>query len=174
MDVELTGTSASVGRAASSSAPIDEAAVPVVPWLDERTAALVRAITATLAQRHPELRAVILYGSVARHEERPITGRHPSDVDLLLLVDLELGQDYIAYDRHIAIYESVGLADARCPYTPREVQLMLAWRDLADWDETFVESVARDGILLFARGPLPAPLAPVEERSRQSRQAASF
>lgn len=171
MGVELTGTSAN--SATSSSAPIDEAAVPVVPWLDERTAALVRATTATLAQRHPELRAVILYGSVARHEERPITDRHPSDVDLLLLLDLEPGQDYIAYDRRIALYESAGLADDRYPYAPREVQFMLAWRDLADWDETFVESVARDGILLFARGPLPAPLAPVAERRRQARQAAS-
>jgi predicted nucleotidyltransferase len=168
MGVELTGT-----HFTSSSAPVDEAAVPVMPWLDEQTAALVRATTAILAQRHPELRAVILYGSVARHEERPITDRHPSDVDLLLLVDLEPGQDYITYDRHIAIYESAGLADARYPYAPREVQLMLAWRDLVDWDETFVESVARDGILLFARGPLPAALAPVEERSRHARQAAS-
>ncbi len=44
---------------------------------------------------------------------------------------------------------------------------MLAVRDLADWDLTFVESVARDGILLWARGPLPSSLADVA--SRQSR-----
>lgn len=36
--------------------------------------------------------------------------------------------------------------------------------DLADWDEMFVENVARDGLLLWARGPLPDVLAPVAER----------
>jgi predicted nucleotidyltransferase len=46
--------------------------VTVVPWLDERTAGLVRAITATVARRHPDLWAIILYGSVARHDERPL------------------------------------------------------------------------------------------------------
>jgi predicted nucleotidyltransferase len=134
-----------------------------VPWLDERTAALVREIVTTAIQRHPELRAVILYGSVARHEERPVHEEETSDVDLLFLIDLEPAVGYIPYDLHLGVFHSIGLAQVRYPYTPREVQVMLAWRDLEDWDPTFVESVARDGILLWARGPLPECLAAIQQ-----------
>lgn len=41
---------------------------------------------------------------------------------------------------------------------------MLASRRLREWGSTFVANVARDGILLFARGPLPGLLAPVAKR----------
>jgi predicted nucleotidyltransferase len=37
-----------------------------------------------LSERHPDLLVVILYGSVARHEERPLDVPDPSDVDLVL------------------------------------------------------------------------------------------
>ncbi len=39
---------------------------------------------------------------------------------------------------------------------------MFASRTMRDWDTTFVANVARDGLLLWARGPLPAPLSAVE------------
>ncbi len=38
---------------------------------------------------------------------------------------------------------------------------MLTSRTLGEWDPAFVEQVARDGLLLFARKPLPEPLAGV-------------
>ena len=102
-----------------------ESSIPVPSRLDDRTASLVRAITISLAARHPDVRAVILYGSVARREERPLTDPAPSDVDLLVLVDLEPELDYIPYERHSALFESVGLADARYPVTPHDVQVQL-------------------------------------------------
>lgn len=139
----------------------EETAVAVVPWLDEQTVGLVRAITTTVAQRHPDLRAAILYGSVARHEERPLDDPEPSDVDLLLLFDLEPELDRIPHERRTAIFRSIGLARDRYLFTPREVQVTLAVRDLEDWDPTFVGNVARDGLLLWARNPLPIPLAAV-------------
>lgn len=58
----------------------------VVPWLDEKTAELVAAIVAVVAAERPEVQAAILFGSVARNEERPLDDSHPSDVDLLLMV----------------------------------------------------------------------------------------
>lgn len=39
-----------------------------------------------LSVRHPDLLVVILYGSVARHEESPLDVPDPSDVDLLALL----------------------------------------------------------------------------------------
>ena len=45
---------------------LDLQAIP--PWLDEETSALVREKAELLAQRHPDVLAIILYGSVARHE----------------------------------------------------------------------------------------------------------
>lgn len=151
-------------RAPGSAVP-EETAIPIVDWLDEQTAGLVRAMTVSVAQRHSDLRAVILFGSVARHEERPLTDSEPSDVDLLLFFDLEPELTRLPYKRSLAITHSAGLALDRIPYTPREVQTVLAVRELADWDITFVENVARDGLLLWARGPLPACLAPVAARA---------
>jgi predicted nucleotidyltransferase len=117
-----------------------------------------------VARRHPDLRAVTLYGSIARHDERPLDDPEPGDVDLLLVFDLEPNLDRIPHERLLAIFDSVGLARDRYPYPPREVQVMPVVRDLADWDPTFAEHIARDGLLLWARGPLPTRLAQVVER----------
>ncbi len=56
--------------------------IPV--WLDRATRALVGDIIGLLSERHPDLLAVILYGSVARHEERPLGAFNSSDVVSIL------------------------------------------------------------------------------------------
>jgi hypothetical protein len=137
----------------------------VAPWLDSETAALVRAIIVTVVQRHTELRAAILYGSVARHEERPLDDPEPSDVDLLLLFEVAPGSTRLAPEQHLAINHSIGIAEQAHLHAPREVQSLPVVWNLPGWDATFVESVARDGILLWARGGLPPALADVASRS---------
>jgi predicted nucleotidyltransferase len=129
---------------------------PLIPWIDSGTEALVRDMIATAAARHPDLLAVILYGSVARHTERALTEPDASDVDLLLVFDTD--DENVAIDQGYAIVHSLGLARNRHLDAPREVQVQIASRTLGEWDPTFVEHVARDGIVLWARGPLPAPL----------------
>ena len=42
---------------------------------------------------------------------------------------------------------------------PREVNVPLSDLTMQIWDSLFLENLARDGILLYARGSLPAPLA---------------
>ena len=50
-------------------------------WLDDATAALVEETVSLLIERHADiLLAVILCGSVARHEERPPALHTPSAV----------------------------------------------------------------------------------------------
>jgi hypothetical protein len=45
---------------------------PIPAWLDEATAALAEETVNLLIKRHADiLLTVILFGSVARHEERP-------------------------------------------------------------------------------------------------------
>jgi len=125
--------------------------IPV--WLDRATRALVEDIIGLLSERHPDLLAVILYGSVARHEERPLDAFNSSDVDLLAvfdsddpLLDVHQGDTLsLAYNRHL---------DAQ-----REVQVLFTSRSLQEWDPTFIANVSRDGILLYTRGSLPAPFA---------------
>lgn len=126
----------------------------------------MRAIVVPVAQRHPELLATILFGSLARHDERPLDDVFPSDVDGPLIFDMGAGQHRIPADTALAISESIGLALDRFreDWPPREVRTMLAVRDLVDWDPLFIENVARDGLPLWARGPLPAPLAAVAGR----------
>ncbi|HEX4207450.1 MAG TPA: nucleotidyltransferase domain-containing protein [Ktedonobacteraceae bacterium] len=55
------------------------------PWLDSETSALVRDKIEMLVSRHPDILAIILYGSVARHDERSLDKSDPSDVDLLAI-----------------------------------------------------------------------------------------
>ena len=47
-------------------------------WLDRETSALIKEVISLLSERHTDLVAVILYGSVARHEERSLEVPNPS------------------------------------------------------------------------------------------------
>ena len=127
----------------------------IPPWLDGRTASLVRAIVAEVASRHPDLRAALLFGSVARHEERSLLRMLNLATGTASLFDLETYLSRLPYNRLLAIYEAVGEARERYPRTPREVQVTLIVRNLADWAPMFVINLARDGLLLWSRGPLP-------------------
>ena len=124
--------------------------------LDRETRALIKDIITTLSERHPDLLAVILYGSVARHEERPLDARDTSDVDLLAVLDSD--DPGVYYRQGDALSHSLGLAYTRHIDAPREVKVMFTSRTMQEWDPTFIENVKRDGIVLFVRGQLPAPL----------------
>jgi predicted nucleotidyltransferase len=139
--------------------------VPLVPWLDPASAAGVHDIVQSVAAHHNEVQAVILFGSVARHDERSLSDSEPSDIDLLLIIDptvLDPTADRLSNEREHALTHTIGMADYR-QRSPREINTFFMNRDLARWDESFIENVAREGILLWARGPLPTPLAPVAE-----------
>ena len=125
-------------------------------WLDKATRSLIKDIISTLSERHSDLLAVILFGSVARHEERPLDVPDPSDVDLLAVLDSD--DPHVYYRQGDALSHSLGLAYTRHIDTPREVKVMFTSRTMQEWDPTFIENVKRDGIVLFARGQLPAPL----------------
>lgn len=145
--------------------------VPLVPWLDPETDADVVDITQSVAAEHPEVQAVILFGSVARHDERPLDDPQPSDVDLLLIIDPAIvnpGAERLTNEQDLALTRTVSEADFRHRTAPREVKPIFVNRDLARWDEMFIENVARDGILLWARAPLPEALAPVATRTLDS------
>lgn len=124
----------------------------VVSWLDEQTLVLVAAIIAAVAGEHPAVQAVILFGSVARHEERPLDDPYPSDVDLLLLVTPDPVRQRLPYPQQLALWRTIGDVEYQHRDAPREVQVTLVETTLADWDELFVKNVARDGILLWWRG----------------------
>ena len=135
--------------------------------LDPETVASVIDICQSLIESHPEAIAVILFGSVARREERPLDDPEPSDVDLLLLLDATLrteGASRLTRDQELALHNTIGMADYR-HHAPREIKTLFVYRDLERWDSLFVENVARDGILLWSRAPLPMPFAPIAERA---------
>jgi hypothetical protein len=102
---------------------------------------------------HPEVKAVILFGSVARHEERSLADDAPSDVDMMILVDADPAGNPLPVDR--AIYETVGRMRHVCGNTAREVQVTVAETDITYWEETFAESVAHDALLLWLRSETP-------------------
>jgi predicted nucleotidyltransferase len=126
-----------------------------IAWLDPASQALLRASIAAAAHEFPKLTAAVLYGSIARQKERPLTDRYPSDIDVLLVFDRETVLDYHERTR---MFRALGEALGQHLDAPREVQMMFATRKLAEWDETFVEHVAREG-------PLPVALAPVPRRA---------
>ena len=144
--------------------------VPVIPWLDQETAAGVVDIVQSVAEQHPEALALILFGSVARREERPLDGPEPSDVDLLVLVDptvLDPTAIELTYQQSLALTHTIGEADYRHHLAPREIKTLFVRRDLKGWDPTFIENVARDGVLLWARNrdSLPSQWIAVASRS---------
>ncbi len=121
-------------------------------WLEPETSAYVKNIIDALASRHADLiQSIILYGSIARHDERPIDDPHPNYVDLLVvwksnerddtaesLVNATLSE---AFHRHL---------DA-----PREVNILYGTPSMRTWDPMFPENVIRDGIPLY--GPMLDP-----------------
>jgi predicted nucleotidyltransferase len=136
---------------------------PLPVWLDDATSALVEETVSLLIQRHANiLLALILSGSVARHEERPPEDSCPSDVDLLATFDTT---DRLVKPYREAIFATVIDACALHLDAPREVNVLLSDRTMRTWDAMFLDNIARDGILLYARGALSAPLA-----ARQSLQ----
>ena len=126
------------------------------PWLDAETRALVRDKIELLVSQHPDILAIILYGSVARHEERPIAAPYPSDVDLLVIFDSDRNAIRAQSDR---LFHTMGLAENRHLNAPREVNVMFSSRTSQEWDPEFIINVKRDGIVLYQRGELPAPFA---------------
>lgn len=136
---------------------------PIPAWLDEATSALVEETVRMLIKRHVNiLLAVVLFGSVARHEERPLDDSFPSDVDLLAIFDTT---DRLVKPYREDIFATVIDACALHLDAPREVNVLLSDRTMRTWDSMFLDNLAREGILLYARGSLPAPLA-----TRQSLQ----
>lgn len=149
-----------------------------LPWLDEGTASLLSALVSELALRQPEVVAIILFGSLARHEERPLHSPRPSDVDLLVLVESAPPEpssriSRLPLEQLLAIHHIIGERQYHHQVPALGVQATIAEWDLADWDSMFVANVARDGILLWARCPLPPALAPVAARGAISTSAGS-
>ncbi len=125
-------------------------------WLDEETSALVRETAELLAHRHPEVVAIILYGSVARHEERSLDEPDPSDVDLLVVVN---GNREAVRSQLLDLVHTLGLAEDRHLEAPREVKVLFSSRTCQEWDPEFLANVKRDGRILYRRGELAAPFA---------------
>jgi predicted nucleotidyltransferase len=164
MGTDLNDTTIDTNLTSTAARPT----VRAIPWLDAETAAAVIDITQSVAENHPEVQAVILFGSVARREERPLDDPQPSDVDLLLVLDATVrdpGASRLSREHDLALIHTIGEADYRHRTAPREVQRLFIYMDLANWDPMFIENVARDGILLWSRAPLPAPFAPIAERA---------
>jgi len=128
----------------------------MIPWLDPETAADVVDITTSVAEHHPEAQAVILFGSVACREERPLDDPEPSDVDLLVLVDpavLDPNAEELTLAQELALTHTIGEADYRHRLAPREVKTLFVRCDLKGCDVTFIDNVARDGLPLWVRSP---------------------
>jgi predicted nucleotidyltransferase len=131
---------------------------PAIPsWLDTETSRLVEEIVDSLIKRHPDILAIILYGSVARHEERALDDLYPSDVDVLIVVDTDNRRGIRVQEE--ALFNTLGDAKMRHLTAPREVNAMFATRTSQEWDPEFIENVKRDGIILSQRGELPKVFA---------------
>src|SRR5438034_8527991 len=130
---------------------------PIPAWLDKATSALVEETVRMLIKRHANiLLAVVLFGSVARHEERPLDVSCPSDVDLLAIFDTT---DRLVKPYREDIFATVIDACALHLDAPREVNVLLSDRTMRTWDSMFLDNLAREGILLYVRDSLPTPLA---------------
>lgn len=146
---------------------IDERLIPEVPWLDRATNRYLRRLVTLAVSASPDVEAVILFGSAARHELRPMTDQGPSDVDVLFLMTAPATAhpNRITREQHLAISRAeVEAYPETFDEAMRQVQTIIADPSFEGWDRSFAQSIARDGLLLWARGALPALLAPVAQR----------
>jgi hypothetical protein len=86
----------------------------------------------------------------------PPSDAWPSDVDLLAI--------FATTDRLVRPYREnifATIIDAYALHLDalREVNVLLSDPMMQSWDSMFLDNLARDGILLYVRGSLPAPLA---------------
>ena len=147
-------------RHIDESSPIPGTTNATIPWLDPLTSAELAVMSQSVEREQPAVLAMILFGSVARHDERLLSDVEPSDVDILLLV-----KNGLTEAEALAIHHTMGTAAMTCRPSPRAIEPLLVEIGLASWDASFVANVARDGLLLWTRGPLPTPLAAVERRT---------
>jgi predicted nucleotidyltransferase len=126
-------------------------------WIDRETRLLVDEMIDLLVKRHPDILAIILYGSIARHEERVLHEPDPSDVDILVVVNTDDKRGIRSQEE--SLFETLGLAKIHHLQARREVNVMFSSRTSQEWDPTFIENVKREGIILYQRIPLPAAFA---------------
>ncbi len=88
-------------------------------------------------------------------KSNPPSDASPGDVDLFAIFDTT---DRLVKPYREGTFATIIAAYALHLYTPREVNVLLSDRTMQTWDSMFLENLARDGILLYARGSLPAPL----------------
>lgn len=136
-----------------------------LPWLDPLTSRQLEAIMNILAQRHVNLLALLVYGSVARHDERPGSDSEPSDVDVLAIFDVNANP--LSLPLNLEVAHSIVLALDTIHLIPREIQVMLASRTLQEYDDLFLANVARDGILFYQNGSLPRPLLHLQKQHQK-------
>ena len=116
-------------------------------WIMPETASHLQDIIARLVDQHEDsILGIVLYGSFARHEARPLDDRDPSDLDLLILVNTD--EEITGADYH-AVFHSLGLAHQQHLDDPQEIVVMLGTRHMREWDAMFVENIMRDGIVLY-------------------------
>jgi predicted nucleotidyltransferase len=124
--------------------------------LDTESRALLQDVVNLLLKQHGNIiDALIVFGSVARGAERPTDDPYPSDIDLLVICTVS---DETIWRYHGDLFHTIGDAHRMHMDAPREVNVMFATRTLQEWDPDFIANVARDGIVLYANGPLPAAL----------------
>jgi uncharacterized protein len=117
----------------------------IVRRLDrERVIADLRTLAEGIGAKHPEVRGIRLFGSLARGERNPY-----ADADLLIVLD----RSDVPYRDRPPIYKPVG--------APVPMDLTVCTQDELDREvaaaNRFVLRVLRDGLILYARAaPIPA------------------
>ncbi len=147
---------------------IDKHLIPAVPWLDAATNRYLRRLIALAVSANPDVEAVILFGSAARRALRTMTDAEPSDVDVLFLMTASPDSTppgRITREQHLAMARAeVAAYPATVERVARTVQTVTADPSFAGWDPSFPAGIVRDGVLLWARGALPAALAAIARR----------
>ena len=137
--------------------------IPVVPWLDPKTMYSIQTLVVKLVTTHSVICAVLLFGSIARHDEKPLDDTDPSDVDLLILYEapvphhLSTGQSSSRL-QELEIESSIsGTASAHLYVhpSPRECDLHIVPVTLHNESPLFIAGVVEDAVPLWCHDPWP-------------------
>lgn len=139
--------------------------IDVPPWLDTNTFAPEWEIIRAVAGRLKGVLAMILYGA-ATHRQEFIRGKlGPVTLELLVIMDTD--DEQVVQKAHTPLKQILTTIRGfeLTDFDDLYMRFTFVSRDLREVESQLIATVAQDGLLIWARGPVPQVLAAVAMRA---------
>lgn len=140
-------------------------AIVLPPWLDDDLYIGELEIVHAMILHLPDILAVILYGAAVHRQDFVSGGSGPVTLELLVIMDTD--DEQVALNAQISLTQILTTTHGFQPNDLSELYMRLTFvsRGLRERENQLIATVARDGLLIWARAPVPPVLAAVAMRA---------